>query len=102
MPDEKKEKMDWDRIFLNPMIPKLWANGIVIGRSSAEATILFLQGKAGVTSISMGYPTLKSIHQAIGHIIEEVEKATGEKIKDNQELLQYFASKETDATSSDI
>lgn len=93
MPEETQEKMDWNRIFLNPVIPKLWSNGVAIGRSSSEATVLFLQGQAAIVTVSMGYPALKSLYNAIGKVLADVERITGQSIKDNHELSELFTEK---------
>lgn len=95
MAEENKKEIKgdevFDRIFLSPAIAKFWANSFIVGRSPSEATIVFAQGKAVVTAVSMGYPALKTLFSEIGKTIDEVEKVLGENINDVATLMPKFS-----------
>ena len=66
--------------------PKIYANGIGLGATASDITVLLFDGNVPVGVVTLAYVTAKSLVEDLGDAIKTYEQKTGEKVRQIKEL----------------
>jgi hypothetical protein len=90
IPSVELSKVKIQDILNDSTTPKFYATGTTLGYSVSDANIVFQRGQIPLLVISMPFPGLKTLHNAIGSIITQIEDGLGNPILDYNALASKW------------
>jgi hypothetical protein len=79
--------------FMRAPVPRFYANGLGIGHTAADISVVFLGHGAPVAVATMSFPTAKSLVNDLSQAISKFEQETGEEVHDINEITKRLNTK---------
>ncbi len=86
----ENKQADLNSIINDPRVPKVYANGFLVGNSITDVTLISQTGGAPSAVIFMTFTSLKALQKNIDAVIKNIEKGLGEPIEDLVALNERF------------
>jgi hypothetical protein len=81
--------------FLRAPVPRIHANGLGLAANATDITVLLFDGEQLAGTLTLAYPTAKSLSIDLNDAITNFETMTGEKVRELKDLMEKMNAPQT-------